>query len=235
MAELTPNLTKLLKEHFPDEAERNTAVWRHPQGKKWIAKHWALMRIMRRLHAKVEEPVHILERCEPDYVALLQRMSVEHEGKVYRAHAYGVAFEGNNRNLPGYHYAMAKKRGEDQCAIDLIEQVYDIALRKDVLYGEEEADEFAEPEAGAPVVRIKTERLREKEAIKAELDKEVDGLVERILGPLDEWRERILNCTTHSELEALYNDEYTPNVDRFSKKENKELQEMFATHGKSLK
>lgn len=242
MAEITPRLAEILRMYLSDE-ELKAACYQHPKSKRWLISHWPLMTLRVRANIILDEPLHILRHREPEDVILLQRGRVSHNGALHEAWAYGTATQKNC--VIEYRYPIARKRGEDIVVLELLGRMHNYAMRG-ALSSEDEVDEWkddtaelkqskASVMAEAPVVRIKTERLREKEAIKAELDKEVDGLVERILGPLDEWRERILNCTTHSELEALYNDEYTPNVDRFSKKENKELQEMFATHGKSLK
>jgi len=230
MAELTPRLAAVFQQYFSDKEDLDAACWLHKQSGKYLAKHWALKMIARKTGMKLAEPVHILPGAEPSIVVFFQRGTVTHEGREYEAHAYGHADGDNNKNR--YHYAMAQKRGEDQVIVDLLEQIQGVALRKD-LYGDEEADWDGKPVEPA---RTKTARVREMDANKEDFDKEADAFAARVAGnPLDEWRERILGCTTRAELEALYNDELLPNVERFSKKENKELMDMFALHGKSLK
>jgi len=214
---------------YLSEEELKRACWQHQKSKRWLIHHWPLMTIKVRAGIILDDPEHILERAEPDTVVLRQRGHVAHKGSVYEAWAYGVA-DKENCHIP-HRYPIARKRGEDIVILELLGIVHDYAVRGE-LYGEDEADEFAKPEEPA---RTKTARVREMDANKEDFDKEADAFAARVAGdPIDEWRTRILGCTTRAELEALYLDELLPNAERFSKKENKELMDMFALHAKSL-
>lgn len=243
MAEITPRLVEILRMYLSDE-ELKAACYQHPKSKRWLISHWPLMTLRVRANIILDEPLHILRHREPEDVILLQRGRVSHNGALHEAWAYGTATQKNC--VIEYRYPIARKRGEDIVVLELLGRMHNYAMRG-ALASEDEVDEWkddtaelkqSKASATAEPVRIKTERVREKEAIKAELDKEVEeGLMSRMEppGPMDEWRARILECKTRAELQALYEDELLPNVERFTKEENQMLNAMFALHGKSLK
>ena len=236
MAEITPRLTEILRMYLNEE-ELRTACWQHPKKKSWLIHHWPLMTIRRRAGIILDEPEHILPSAEPHTIVLRQRGHVAHKGAIHEAWAYGVADQ-ENCHIP-HRYPIARKRGEDVVILELLGMMHDYAVRGE-LYGEDEADEFARPEEPtpkeAPVERTKSARVRETEATREKLEEDWKAMeaANEPQGPLDEWRAKILECKTRAALEALYNDELLPNLDRFDKKEKKELEAMFATHGKSL-